>query len=569
MRRSRTGFAVVALGAAAAMVLSGCAQRSNQGTPPGGAAAGPSVGFPETAPIAVVPGKPGGVFRLGITEPTAIDPFNVQESEGIAVAHALFTGLINVGPDGKVGPGVANDWTTNDNCSQWTFNLKPNTHFSNGEVVDSASFKRGWERIAAPNSGSEVSYHLDEIQGYDDYQGGKAPSMAGVTTPSPNQLVVALTQPDCEFNLRTYHPALSPAPASVGATSDTNYTDAPIGNGAFKLDGKWNHDKGIRLVRNEAYDAGDKAYLDAIEFTIVNPTNGVQLENDGFRNGTFDWARMPAPLITPNRAEFEPQGKWLSKKTNGINYFVTMDTEAPLNSADARKAVSMAIDRAAIAQGVFKGAQVPADSIVPSLFPAAYQAGVCDACVYDPAKAKELAAKAGLAPGTAINLSFNTGAGHEEWTAAVRQQLETNLGLKVNYTGVPFTDHLNNMEPKGASGLFRLAWGADYPTAGNYLIPLMATSSMKLDAEGKVTGNNYSRYSNPEFDALVAKASATKDDAARADLWKQAEKIAIGRDLAVMPMFARQQFRLVDNSKWGNVNMDFNENPTFDKIYLK
>ncbi len=568
MTRSRKGFAVVALGAAAAMVLAGCAQQSNQGAPAGGASQ-PSVGFPETAPVAVVAGKPGGVFRLGITEPTAIDTFNVQESEGVRITNALFTGLVQVEPDGKVIPGVASDWTPNDNCSQWTFNLKPNTHFSNGEVVDSTSFKRAWERNAAPNSGSEVSYHLDEIQGYTEFQSGKAPTMAGVTTPSPNQLAVALTQPDCEFQLRTNHPSLGPVPSTVGATTDSTYTDAPIGNGPFKIEGKWNHDQGIKLVRNDAYDAGDKAYLDAIEFTILNPTNGVQLENDGFKNGTFDWARMPAPLIATNRTEFEAQGKWLSKKTNGINYFVTMDTEAPLNSADARKAVSMAIDRGAIAQGVFKGSQVPADSMVPALFPQAYQAGVCDACVYDPAKAKELAAKAGLTPGTAINLSFNTGAGHEEWTAAIRQQLETNLGLKVNYSGVPFTDHLNNMEVKGASGLFRLAWGADYPTAGNYLIPLMATSSIKLDAEGKVTGNNYSRYSNPEFDALVTKAASTKDDAARADLWKQAEKIAIGRDLAVMPLWARQQFRLVDNSKWGNVNMDFNEDPTFDKIFLK
>jgi oligopeptide transport system substrate-binding protein len=569
MRRSRTGFAVVALGAAAAMVLAGCAQQSNQGAPQGGAAAGPSVGFPETAPIAETPGKPGGVFRLGITEPTAIDSFNVQESEGTRVAHAIYTGLIKVDGAGKVSPGVAADWSQNADCSVWTFNLKPNTHFSNGEVVDAAAFKRGWMRAAAPNSASEVSYHLDEIQGYADFQGGKATDLTGVNATNPNQLVVTLTQPDCEFHLRTYHPVYSPVPTTVGATSDTAYTDAPIGNGPFKVEGKWNHDQGIKLVRNDAYDAGDKAYLDAIEMTILNPTNGVQQENDGFRNGSFDWARMPTPLIAPNRAEYEPQGKWLSKKTNGINYFVTMDTQDPLKTVDARKAVSMAIDRAAITQGVFQGSTAPADSLVPAVFPDSYQPGVCDACVFDVAKAKELAAKAGLTPGTAINLSFNTGGGHEEWTAAIRQQLETNLGLKVNYQGVPFTDHLNNMEVPTATGLYRLAWGADYPTAGNYLIPLMATSSMKLDAEGKVTGNNYSRYSNPEFDTIVAKASATKDDAERSTLWKQAEKIAIGRDLAVMPLFARQQFRLVDNTKWGNVNMDFSEDPTFDKIFLK
>jgi oligopeptide transport system substrate-binding protein len=566
MRRSRTGFAVVALGAAAAMVLSGCAQRSNQGGPENAA---PAVGLPETAPIQVVPGKPGGVFRLGITEPTAIDSFNVQESEGQAVAGAIYTPLITLEPNGDVKPGVASDWSQNDDCSLWTFNLKPNTHFSNGEVVDAAAFKRGWMRAIAPNSGSEVNYHLDEIKGYTEFQAGTATDLTGVNATNPNQLVVTLTKPDCEFMLRTAHVVSSPVPSKAGATTDSAYTDAPIGNGPFKIDGKWNHDRGIRLVRNDAYDAGPKAYLDAIEFTILNPTNGVQLESDGFRNGTFDWARMPVPLIGQNRSDFEPQGKWLSKKTNGMNMFMVMNETAPLNSVDARKAVSMAIDRAAIAQGVFKGAQAPADSLVPAVFPDAYQPGVCEACKFDPTKAKELAMKAGLTPGTTLNLSFNTGAGHEEWTAAVRQQLETNLGLKINYQGVPFNDHLNNQEAKGASGLFRYAWGADYPTPGNYLIPLLATSSIKPDAEGKVTGNNYGRYSNPEFDALVAKAAATKDKAERNNLWKQAEQIAIGRDLATMPLFARQQFRLVDNSKWGNANMDFQENPTFDTIFQK
>jgi oligopeptide transport system substrate-binding protein len=125
------------------------------------------------------------------------------------------------------------------------------------------------------------------------------------------------------------------------------------------------------------------------------------------------------------------------------------------------------------------------------------------------------------------------------------------------------------MRPATASGLFRLAWSADYPTPGNFMIPLLATSSQKLDDKGAVTGNAYSRYSNPEFDQLVLKASATKDDAARNKMWQQAEQIAIGRDQAVIPMFARQQFRLIATDKFNNINMDFSENPTFDKISLK
>ena len=71
------------------------------------------------------------------------------------------------------------------------------------------------------------------------------------------------------------------------------------------------------------------------------------------------------------------------------------------------------------------------------------------------------------------------------------------------------------------------------------------------------------------FDELVARAVATPDVAARNDLYKQAEKIAIGDDLGVIPLFARQQFRLVNTTTFGNVNMDFWENPTLPEITLR
>jgi oligopeptide transport system substrate-binding protein len=566
MRRSRAGLTAVAVTAVASLVLAGCSQQSNQSAPDNTA---PAVGFPETEPFPETPGKPGGVFRLGIVEPTAIDPFNAQESEGIGVAEAIFTGLVQVEPDGEVVPGAATDWSANEDCSVWTFNLAEGATFHNGEPVDAASFKRGWERAGAPSSGSEVSYHLDAIQGYTEFQAGSAAELTGVDAGNPNQLVVTLAQPNCEFELRTNHPVYSPAPAAVGATTDTAYTDAPIGNGPFRIDGAWQHDRGIRLVRFDQYNLGAPANLDAVEYTILPSANAAQLEYDGFVNGQFDWARMPPTLLAQARSTYEPEGKWISKKTNGMNYLTVAGTKPPLDNPDARKAISLAIDRNAIVQGILQGSSAPASTLVPALFPGAYQEGVCDVCRYDPEEAKRLAESAGLTPGTELSFQFNTGGGHEEWTAAVRQQLEQNLGLKVNYSGIPFTDLLNNEASPDASGIFRSAWGADYPTPGNFLIPLLATSSIGAGPTEPVTGNNYGRYSNPEFDDLVARASASRDEAERNELWKQAEQVAIGEDLALIPLWARQQYRLVDSVKFGNTNMNFNENPTLESITLK
>ena len=125
---------------------------------------------------------------------------------------------------------------------------------------------------------------------------------------------------------------------------------------------------------------------------------------------------------------------------------------------------------------------------------------MCDVCDKpDITRAKELASKAGLTPGTKVNLGFNTGGGHEAWVQAVQQQLQDNLGLKVELQPMPFKELLQKESEKNASGLFRAAWSADYPSAENFLFPLLSKSSLP-------PGDNRGRYQNTEFDNLLVQA---------------------------------------------------------------
>jgi oligopeptide transport system substrate-binding protein len=278
---------------------------------------------------------------------------------------------------------------------------------------------------------------------------------------------------------------------------------------------------------------------------------------------------MPTPVLQQARATYEPQDQWITRKTNGMNYLLVMVTQKPLDSAKARKAISMAIDRDAIINGVFKGSQSPADSLVPPVFKDAYQPGVCGTCAFDLDQAKKLAKEAGLTPGTELNFQFNVDAGHEEWTAAVKDQLETNLGLKVNLGGVQFTDLLNNEQQPGSTGIYRAAWGADYPTPGNFLEPLLSTGAIGAKANEPTTGDNRGRYSNKKFDDLLKDAKGEKDEGKRNTLYQQAEKIAIGDDQALIPLWIRTQHRLANTSKFINMRMDFSENPDLYEISIK
>jgi len=568
--RNKAAWLRVAAGlAAATLVLTACSQKANTGssTDNGGKPQKQSSGWAETPEIKIQKGKVGGTFRLGIAEPTAIDPYNAQESEGILVAQYLFTGLIKADPDGKPLPGVADSWESNDDCTEWTFKLKTGTKFHNGEEVTSESFKRGWERVAAKASASEVSYHLAGIKGFDEMQAGTANTLSGVDASDPATLKVALDKPNCEFFLRTIHSVYSPIPKAAGDPNKNRaFVDAPIGNGPFMMDGKWEHDRGLKLKRFADYGAGDPAYLENVEISVT--AKGYDDEYAGFQNGTFDWARMNPPVLSQARSTYLPKKEWITRNTNGMNYLLPMTTQKPLDSVEARKAISYAIDRDAIINSIFQGSYTPATSFVPPVFEG-WQPDVCVACAYDVKKAKQLAKEAGLTPGTKLNMQFNADAGHDLWMAAIKDQLQTNLGLVVNLTSVPFDDMLKNERQPTSTGLYRSAWGADYPTMENFLTPLLSTSAIQPDAKGVAAGDNKGRFTDKEFDDLLDQAKANPDEKERIKLYNKAEKIAIGDDMAEIPLWNRTQHRLVNSEKFINARMDFNENPDLAVISIK
>jgi len=514
--------------------------------------------------------KQGGVFRLGIVEPTAIDPYNSQESEGILVTKELFTGLVDIdNSTSQIKPGVAEKWSHNTDCTEWTFNLRPGTTFSNGEPVDANAFIRGMTRAAKQAAASDVAYHMAGIAGYSDIHGtgeanskAKSDTFSGLSAPDANTLQVKLSAADCEFDKKTLQPVMSPVPASAGDATNKAFNDMPIGNGPFMLKEPWHHDQSITLVRNDKY-FGDKAHLDEVDITIQPSQNALEAEYKGLQSGQYDYARIPPALIPQAKGAYEPKGGFVHKLSYGINYLLVNVVNPPLNKADARKAISLAIDRQAIIDGVFAGLQTKATSIIPPPLKDYYSAGVCDTCDKpDVEKAKQLAASAGLTPGTKVNLAFNTGGGHEAWVQAVQQQLEKNLGLKVNLQPSPFAELLKNEKADNASGLFRAAWSADYPSAENFLFPLLSEKSLP-------PGDNRGRYVNKQFDDLLAQARKASDDSQRASLIKQAEKIAIGDDMALIPMWYRDQYRAFDSAKWTGVDIDFFENPTLATISLK
>ncbi len=563
----------VALALASVMATAAACGSSSSGGGGGSTGGSTNSGGVDLQKLATTPvdnrvGKTGGTFRLSIVEPTAIDPYNSQESEGILVTKNIFDTLTTVGVDGKIEKQLAKTYSSDASCSNWTFNLKSGQKFSNGDTVDAAAIKRGMTRTAIGKAASDVAYHMSNVKGFDALQANTATDFSGVTA-TGDTLMVALTKPDCEFDLKTAQPVFSPVPAAAGAASNTTYNDMPIGNGPFKLAQPWRHDKSITLVRNDAYTDGPKPLLAKIDLTI-NDGSSTNFELKGFQNGDFDYARVNPDDLKATAQKYHTDSKdtnaFIKFQSFGINYLLVNVKNPPLNNVKAREAVSYAIDRDAIIHGVLKDSQTKATSLVSPPFAGqgTYQPGICASCVkQDPTKAKQLAKDAGLPPGSKVSIAFNTGGGHEGWVQAVAGELGDVLGWKVDIKPGPFKELLKGESDPKASGLFRAAWSADYPTSWNFLYPLLGTQPADNP------GDNRGRYSNKTFDDLLAKGQAEPDAAKRADDYKQAEKVAIGDDLALIPLWYRTQFRAFDSKKFVGVNLDFFENPTLRTIGLK
>jgi len=504
------------------------------------------------------------VFRVPIGEPAAIDPYQARESEGSNVTVRLFTGLVTYDGNAelKMRPGVAERWAPNADCTEWTFNLRRGATFTNGEPVDAAAFIRGWTRASIGTAASQVAYHLQQVQGYMPLHATPptATTFSGLSSPDPQTLVVKLDAGDCEFDKQLVHPVASPVPNVAGAANNATYNDAPIGNGPFMLKPgtKWEHNQRISLVRNDSYFL-TKPNLDGIEFVIFPAQGRLEAEYRAFTANEVDFARIPPTLNQQAEATYKPQGSFIKSEQSGINYILVNNAKPPFNNPDARKAMSMAIDRDAINKGVYQGFLTSATSFISPPFGQFYQPGVCgDSCKFDPVKAKDLAGRSGLTPGTKLKLAYNNDGGHEALVQAWKDQLEKNLGVVVELDGVPFAEHLLKRD-RGDFDLSRAAWSTDYPSPDGFVTPLLKTGSE--DNDGK--------YSNPEVDTLLARQKTLRSDSERKKLIEDIEKIAIGRDLGLVPTYYRTAYRVFDSTKWKGMGLDFFERPTLETVSLK
>lgn len=507
---SRRTFVKGSLAASALAALAACGKNNNAASTNDG----------------TVKASEGGTFKYYISDPVAIDHYNLQESEGTQVGHVLFDSLVEWDWDkGEVKAKAAESWEINDDNTVFTFHLK-DAKFHNGDPVTSESFKRGWQRLVdtTMTTPGEIGYHLAPVVGYDEMAAGEATELTGLTCPDDKTFVVTLKEPMADFLAVCCHPGLAPAPQAA-IDDAANYLLAPIGNGPFMMDGKWESGQYINVKRFDDY-YGDKPALDAINFSIQKDPKTAYSELEA---GNMDFCQIPTGRFAELTEKYgssvdgytiSPSRQTLAGAEASVYYLAVNLEDETMANKDLRHAIGLAINRQNIVDTLFEGVREPADNVFPPIIDK--KGGSWEYAKYDPEAAKKIIDEKGLA-GTTVKLSYNSGGGHEDIMSCIQADL-TAVGLNVEQDTKEWAAYLQGLTD-GDFQMGRLGWIADYPTLDNFIFPNFYSTA----------DNNYSRYNNPEVDAAIDDARKIADEDDRKDAYRKINQM-VADDMPIIPI---------------------------------
>ena len=502
------------------------------------------------APAASGSVKPSGKQELHLVltgEPDSIDPSKVSFDMEITVAVQLFRGLFTFDPNLNLIPDLAAEMPTQQNGGissdglTYTFKLKPNQSWSDGQPVTSKNFAYSLQRELTPGTGGDyASYYLD-IKGAAAFNGLKpddpglktAMSALGIETPDDATLKVTLEKPDSVFLQHMGLWSAMPLREDVITKFGDKWTDPGnlIGNGPFLLK-EWAHNDHITLVRNDKYSGADKPYLDTITMKIIE--DSTQAYN-AYTTGDVDLVSVPPLLVKTVVADTALKQQLYSFPEATVFWLGFNNSKPPFDTnTKLRQAISTAIDREADVASVFQGVSAkPAYSAIPPGIPG-YDEAAGQQYKFNAAKAKQLLADAGFPNGQnfpKVSLLYAIDPTNQRHAEFIQQQLKQNIGLNIDLEPVDSKSLQTRFRANDFQLVF-IGWGADYPDAENFMVPNFETGQ----------GNNQEKYSNKDFDALVGKAYAENDPQKRIQDYQQAQNLMLNDAPVVMEIYRVDNF---------------------------
>ena len=455
--------------------------------------------------------------------PESLNPQTMTTTTGISAGRLFFNNLVEFAPGStEITPSLAESWEISDDGTEYTFHLRRGVSFQSND-----SF-----RPSRPMNADDVIFSLERQwledhpfhnvgdANYDYFRDMGMPELLkSVEKLDEHTVVIRLSRPEAPFLADLAMPfnivqSAEYADQLVEAGKPEEFDERPIGTGPFVFAG-FQPDVAVRYRAFDDYWAGRQP-IDDLVFSIT-PNAAVRLTK--LRAGECHVMAFPNPGDR-DAIEADQSLRLLTQEGLNIGYLAMNTERPPFDDLRVRRAVNMAVDKAAIIEAVYRGAGVVAKSVIPPTL-WSYNDDI-EPYPYDPAAAQQLMIDAGLAEGFDTDLWYiPVSRPYNPNGKRVAELIQYDLA-RIGIRAMLKTDEWPEYRAKLQSGETSMAlygWTGDNGDPDNFLHVLLGCTAARPG------GNNIAKWCDPEYDSLVNEAKEISDRAKREELYRQAQQM--------------------------------------------
>jgi dipeptide transport system substrate-binding protein len=476
-------------------------------------------------------------------EPTSFDPSIGFDAVSWNSLNNIMEGLTRLDESHQPKAATAKNWDLSKDGKTYTFHIRPEAKWSNGDDVKASDFVFAWQRLLNPETGSSAAFLGYFIEGAEAYNTGTGTADAvKVKAVDKKTLEVTLTSPQSYFLSVISNPCFFPINEKVATANPKWFAEAStfVSNGPFKLTG-WNHDSDFTFTKNDKYWDVKNVKLDKVHWAMVNDQN---TEYQMYKTGELDTSDVPSELAD----QLFKEGDVKVEDQAGEYFYRFNLTKEPFQNENIRKAFALAVNQKQMVDLVTKNKEKPAYGFVsygfkdPSGKDFRKESG--ELIKTDVAKAKELLKK-GMEEEKyttlpEVTLTYSTSDVHKKIAEALQQMFKENLGVDVKLANMESSVFATDQKALKFQ-LSRSSFLADYADPINFLENFITGSSM-----------NRTGWSNPKFDQLIIDAKKEKDEKKRYDMMYKAEKLLL-EAVPIIPIHFYNQVYLQNKNVTGIV----------------
>jgi ABC-type oligopeptide transport system substrate-binding subunit len=462
-------------------------------------------------------------LRIGLgANPESLDPHQARGTPEDQVILNLFEGLTEYNPEtAEPMPALAERWESNQDATQYTFYLRQDARWSNGDPVTAHDFVYSWRRILDPRTASPYASMLYPIRQAEGFNRGKARDI-GVEAVDDYTLRVHMERPTAFFVQMTPHSAFRPVHRPTVERWNREWTKAEhlVVNGPYKLL-EWLPNDKLVLQKNPAYREAARVRIERATFYLAEDFNALL---NLYQTGEID-TLVSGLLPTPSIPLLRKKSDYVTGPYLSLYYYMLNVTRPPFDNKKVRLALNLSLDRQQICDKLLQAGQRPARTLTPSDFGGAYPRP--QGVQYDPSQAKQFMREAGYSDGQGLRfrITFNTAELHRQLAEAIQAQwTEVFPRIQIELVNLEWQVYLATMRQMDYE-MIRRYWTADYNDPFTFLELMLSGSS-----------NNYTGWANAAYDQMVVQANASVDPVERLKLLAQAEGLAL-EDAPFIPLY--------------------------------